>query len=65
MSGRPRQFKVDFRICFTPLPPEKLAAYQKSMRLLAGLILDGRGKSGANKEIAHERKDPHSLVQEA
>lgn len=64
MSNKPRQFKVDFRICFTPLPPEKRAAYQESIRLLAGLILAGRSKS-STKENNHVRTDPHSLVQEA
>ncbi len=40
MSGKPRQFKVDFKICFTPLPAEKEAAYRESIRLLAEMIRD-------------------------
>jgi len=41
MSRKPLQFKADIRIVLVPLPPERQAAWDESMRIFAKWIMDG------------------------
>jgi len=40
MKKRKKQFKVEVTIDYIPLPPEKQAAYDYAMDLLAEMLLD-------------------------
>lgn len=40
MKKRRKQYKVDVTIKYIPLPPEKQAAYDYAMELLAEMLLD-------------------------
>jgi hypothetical protein len=67
MSGRPRQFAVDLEIRFTPLPPEKAAAYWHAITLLADLVTNSGQCEVVNdqiKENTNGSTDPYSLVSE-
>jgi hypothetical protein len=40
MKKRRKQYKVDVTVKYIPLPPEKQAAYDYAMELLAEMLLD-------------------------
>ena len=54
MKKRKKQFKVEVTIDYIPLPPEKQAAYDYAMDLLAEMLLDIAARK---KQEEREKQD--------
>ena len=54
MKKRKKQFKVEVTIDYIPLPPEKQAAYDYAMELLAEMLLDIAARK---KQEEREKQD--------
>ena len=54
MKKRKKQFKVEVTVDYIPLPPEKQAAYDYAMDLLAEMLLDIAARK---KQEEREKQD--------